>query len=86
MARKEIVIVSCDVCGSEKDVIPFDDHVMFLTEQTEGRTCKPYLEKHRLDLCSCCIDKLMNERKRITARGAQGFNEYSISNSKRKDV
>jgi len=87
--RKEIF--SCDVCKKEKepyksnvfggakreDKVFLDSkiQIIFTTEQTEGRSCKPYLSIENLDICDECLDKAA-EGNSIFAHGAQGHNTY----------
>lgn len=69
----------CDLCGKE---IRNPDastrrrvKVVFETEQTEGRLCKPYMDDDYLDFCNACFQKYV-ELYPIRARGAQGHNKY----------
>lgn len=78
MAIKEIVtkICICDLCQKqvedenqlEKLIVP----VKFLTEQTEGRSCKPYFINKSFDLCVNCLEKVTV----VLGQGAQGYNQY----------
>lgn len=73
--KKQITIFQCDLCKKEVATQEIIYPVLFLTEQTEGRVVKPYLEKTKLDLCSECIGKVV----KINAHGAQGHNHYFLS-------
>jgi len=69
-------IVKCDIldCGKENS----KEHklqVIFETEQTEGRSCKPYLSNELVDLCDECFSKVLKGQY-IFAYGAQGYNKY----------
>jgi len=73
------ITYTCDVC---KEVI--NDYctttrryldVIFITEQTEGRCVKPYIDKIALDVCEKCMEHLLTGNY-IYAHGAQGHNEY----------
>lgn len=69
-------IYSCDVCGREsantaKKSIP----VVFLTEQTEGRSTTPYLTTTTVDICPGCEQRLVRSFP-LTASGAQGHNTF----------
>ncbi len=72
----------CDVCdkemksGYKKENI----QVVFHTEQTEGRSCPPYLSMVYIDICDMCLGMIMNEGKSLHASGAQGNNNYYFNN------
>lgn len=75
--KKEITIYTCDICKSEipKDTLTVVTYpVRFITEQTEGRPCEPYISPTKLDLCPHCLRKVI----KIEACGAQGYNTYKI--------
>lgn len=73
----------CDVCAyiistslSEKENPSARLHqVIFTTEQTEGRTVKPYLSQKTLDLCDTCESKML-EGNMLFGAGAMGYNTY----------
>lgn len=68
----------CDICKQELDSNGKKDvklSVIFTTEQTEGRSCTPYLSLETLDLCKHHYDNLMRG-KMIFAHGAMGYNTY----------
>jgi hypothetical protein len=71
--KKEIY--SCDVCKTECKVQNQQLQVIFTTEQTEGRSIKPYLCMSKLDICNDCLDKVISG-KAIFAHGAQGYNTF----------
>lgn len=69
----------CDVCGKQigdEELSLVDQTVLtrFVTEQEEGRKCKPYWFPVSLDLCEGCALKAFG----IDGSGAQGYNRYSI--------
>lgn len=65
----------CDVCKREVEKVTEVVYpVIFHTEQTEGRSCSPYISKEKLDLCEGCADKVLV----LHGWGAQGVNHYSI--------
>ena len=69
--------IICDCCKLEKPTTKVKYPVLFLTEQTEGRSVKPYLSYQDLDMCKECIQTTIT----ISGTGAMGYNEYkSISN------
>jgi hypothetical protein len=80
MASK--TIMSCDIkdCNSEKEVKTVKIQVIFTTEQTEGRSCAPYLSEERFDMCQECENKLLKGNY-IFADGAQGYNTYYFKNT-----
>lgn len=49
--------------------------VVFLTEQNEGRSSKPYFDNAKIDVCPECYKRLLEEYP-ITGYGAQGYNTY----------
>lgn len=64
---------TCDICGTEFDEkrrvnVP----VLWVTEQNEGRSVKPYFGTKELDLCEACTDKVHV----VEAAGACGVNNY----------
>lgn len=65
----------CDICGKEeKDIKHICYPVIFQTEQTEGRSVKPYIDNTNIDVCPNCCKKIL----KLSATGAQGYNSYSI--------
>ena len=64
--------IICDCCKLEKITQKVKYPVLFLTEQTEGRSVKPYISYHDLDLCKECLQNNIG----IRGVGAQGYNEY----------
>ena len=51
--------------------------VIFITNQTDGSTCKPYIDYQDLDLCNKCALDALN----IYAQGAQGYNKFWMEES-----
>ena len=75
---KETKII-CDICGKEHAKNYPNVQVIFTTEQTEGRSCKNYIDIVSIDLCNECRDyQIMGNY--IMATGAQGCNQYSFIN------
>lgn len=70
--KKTIETVYCDICKTEAECITGKFPVRFLTDQTEGRPCKPYLSFKSIDVCNNCLDKILT----LEATGAQGYNQY----------
>lgn len=65
----------CDVCKNEVEKITTVNYpVIFHTEQTEGRSCSPYISKEKLDLCDECAERVLM----LDGWGAQGVNSYAI--------
>jgi len=63
---------------TDKEIKPWNHMsmpVVFLTEQNEGTSCKPYFDTARFDICPECYKKLL-ETYPITAKGAMGYNTY----------
>lgn len=74
MSKEIKTIYKCDLCGKETITASITYPVIFHTEQTEGRSVKPYISKQNLDVCNDCCDKICM----IDANGAQGHNFYTI--------
>lgn len=73
--KKIIEEVYCDICH-KKATTHKTLQVIFTTEQTEGRSCKPYLSfPEELDLCDDCLGKIMKGNY-VFGSGAQGYNDY----------
>lgn len=77
----------CDLCKTTKSythIEQFKDDfkelsvpVVFLTEQDEGRPCKPYFSNETILFCNKCYDKFLKKYP-ITGIGAQGYNSYKF--------
>lgn len=73
-------IVRCDVEGCGKEgAKPRKLDVVFVTEQTEGRSTKPHIVASVLDVCDDCIEHAISTRQLLTASGAQGHNTYRFT-------
>ena len=73
--RKSIEIVTCDLCGAQRDdVVSITYPVVFLTEQTEGHPCKPYIYISDIDVCPVCKKRILM----VNATGCMGVNEYEV--------
>ena len=73
MARKEII--TCDICKCNDEVTQKRIDVIFETDQTEGRSTKPYLCNNVIDICENCLSKV-TKGNYIFASGAMGYNDY----------
>lgn len=71
----KIELVNCDICGNGCGEMTQKTQVIFTTEQTEGRSCNPYLQLVDIDLCDECKEHLLKGNY-IFAEGAQGYNKY----------
>ena len=69
--------IICDCCKLEKPTQKVKYPVLFLTEQTEGRSVKPYISYQDLDMCKDC----MKVNITIAGTGAMGYNEYKSINN-----
>lgn len=78
MAKIEQYI--CDINGCKEEAAHRNTklQVIFTTEQTEGRSTKPYLDSKPIDICEKHWDKLLSEKKYIVAYGAQGNNTFNL--------
>lgn len=74
----------CDVkgCSNESEHKQKDIQVIFDTEQTEGRSVKPYLDTVKIDICEKCLQTILKEGKYLHASGAMGHNEYYFKSNK----
>ena len=79
----EVTKYLCDIkgCNNEASHIKNTIQVVFHTDQTEGRSVKPYLSLEKLDLCNEHYD-LVSCGAGIHGQGAQGFNTYWFINAK----
>jgi len=71
----------CDIdrCDNTKQVkIDQSMQVIFNTDQTEGRTTKPYFSMEELDICESCCEKILKNGLYIQGSGAQGYNTYKV--------
>lgn len=78
--KKETFVCDIKNCKNTLDKEDLDKsiQVIFTTEQTEGRSCKPYLSIEKLDICKSCLDKVL-QGNYIFAYGAMGYNDYVIN-------
>jgi len=72
--------ISCDIAGCTVDNIQaqlklLNIEIIFITDQTEGRSTKPYLSNETMDICSACMDKRLSGES-IWGHGAQGSNTF----------
>lgn len=65
----------CDICKGTAKNLKHKIPVVFTTEQTEGRPCKPHLMIEIIDICDGCLQKVVDSYP-LTAYGAQGSNTY----------
>ena len=73
--KKTIEKFYCDICGAEcEDVKQINYPVVFCTDQTEGRSCEPYISNEKIDVCKNCCKKIL----KIKATGVQGINSYTL--------
>lgn len=68
----------CEICKRNRDVCQLKMPVLFLTEQTEGRSVDPYLSEETVDVCLECIPKVI----KVHGAGAMGYNEYGLIETK----
>jgi len=86
--KKTIEEYYCDICGKKinKEFIKTLPHknddgtitlsIVFVTEQTEGMHCTPYICIDKLHICEKCYYKIINDGKQIFGSGAMGDNKY----------
>jgi hypothetical protein len=65
----------CDICHQPAKFLKARVPVVFVTEQTEGRPCKPNLVFETVDICEGCLQRVVDSYP-LTAHGAQGHNTY----------
>jgi len=75
------VIISCDIKEQEHsgEAKQHTLTVIFLTDQEEGRSCKPYISRNTIDMCESCFNKMIQERRLVTVIGAMGYNDYYLN-------
>lgn len=73
-------VYTCDIRGCDRKALHKGTklQVIFTTDQTEGRSCRPYLDNVTIDICDECMAKVLDGRA-IYASGAMGHNQYSIA-------
>ena len=76
--KTEVYICDIKECGRKAIHKDTKLQVIFTTDQTEGRSCSPYLDNVTIDICDECMAKILDGRA-IYASGAMGCNEYSIA-------
>jgi hypothetical protein len=67
----------CDICQDDAVHLKKPLQVVFVTEQTEGRSVTPHLSLETLDLCHGCLQRIV-ERHPVIGSGAQGHNTYRL--------
>ena len=74
----EVKYNTCDIkgCDNRATCIKTSLQVIFRTEQTEGRSSTPYLQNVTVDLCTDCLNRIIDEQKYVSAVGDQGYNEF----------
>ena len=77
--------VMCDIKGCNQEVEGYGKgihmHVVFHTDQTEGRSTEPHFSNQKMDICKPCMKKILDSYP-IQASGAQGHNDYRIIENK----
>ena len=75
------VTIICDICKNKVEndkCLTVKFPVVFTTEQTEGRSTKPYISYNELDLCINCQKKILT----VQGQGAQGYNSFDLIREK----
>lgn len=73
--RATIEITHCDLCGRQDDECQRIDYpVVFETDQTDRRSCEPYIYCKSIDVCPACQRRILMVR----ATGAMGRNKYRV--------
>ena len=72
----------CDICKNEKKILEKKIQVIFTTEQTEGRSCSPYLSMEKIDICQKCLDSVLRGNYLIGS-GCQGYNNFNFKGGKK---
>ena len=75
-------IIKCDICKKQVETQELRIPVRFLTEQNEGKPCKPYISMTKMDICDDCLLKCTN----IEACGAMGYNTYILKESCEEEI
>lgn len=81
----KIEVMKCDIrdCNSEDNVKTISMQVIFVTEQNEGRGCKPYFQNAKFEMCQKCLEKALDGNA-VYAAGAQGYNEFYFKSKSKK--
>ena len=77
----KITTVTCDIeNGVHTDFLTEEKlPVRFDYDQDDGRTkMEPYWELIKLDICSNCYSRIVNDNCSVSGYGAMGFNNYKI--------
>lgn len=76
-------IIHCDIkdCKCTEKVSKKKIQVIFLSDQTEGRNCEPYLSDETFDICSKCLEHILKGNY-LYGYGAQGHNTYYFKTKK----
>ena len=74
----QIITYKCDLCEftAAKGITPKTVPVLFLTDQTEGRSVKPYLLSLTIETCDQCFSRIKDAQP-LTGSGAMGHNTYT---------
>lgn len=73
----EIIKFKCDICGKECDgdkAFHLNYPLIFVTNQQDGASSRPYIENKGIDVCHDCADKIL----KIEASGAMGYDTLKI--------
>lgn len=83
--KRTIEIYTCDLCGKEGDTYRVEYPVVFHTDATEGRPCKPHIERRSVDMCIECKAKVLM----IQAENSMGQTIYrfrDLGNAEEREV
>lgn len=79
--EKTIKIYGCDLCGKESqeknDFKKVRLNVIWTTEQSEGKNCKPYIDDEKLLLCQGCMDRIASSLI-VKAYREHGDNQFEF--------
>jgi hypothetical protein len=83
MSKK--IIYECDIknCGNTENIIEAAIQCIRTTDTTEGRACKRYLVREKIDICEECYNKILNGAY-VTVYGAQGYNTFELHECHKK--
>lgn len=76
--KKEIITCDIEDRNHSPNIKTYEMDVVFTTEQNEGRTTSPYIDREKIELCDTCRNIILMDRKMVEAQGAMGYNKYYL--------
>lgn len=80
---KTVTKTYCDICEKEtSNGLNISYPIIWLTDETEGRSTIPYISNKKIDVCRECASKIL----KVSGSGAMGFNKYELYNNQEFDT